>query len=185
MNPLSPAWDSFHLDSEGENVTFDFDRVIERRGTSSLKWSLCDENELPMWVADMDFRAPDAVAQALAARVEHGVFGYGLCPKALREIVVARLARLYDWQVDPEAILFLPGVVPSFNLAIRAFVKPDEGLLIQTPVYPPILRAAEEAGVLSRVEEGLVLVLAVQVHQAGADAAQLADRGEAAIDEGP
>lgn len=129
-------------------MTYDFDRVIDRRHTASLKWGRCGEDELPMWVADMDFEAPEPVIRALAERVQHGVFGYTECTPELRTVVVERLQRLYGWHVEPDALLFLPGVVPGFNVAARAFTGPGDGLLIQTPVYPPILHAAGEADLL-------------------------------------
>lgn len=127
-------------------MTYDFDRIIDRRTTGSTKWHYYDTDVLPMWVADMDFRAPEAVVAALRARVEHGIFGYEGPPPALREVIVARLERLYGWNVTPEAILFLPGVAPAFNLAIQTLLGPGDGVLIQTPVYPPILRAGGIAG---------------------------------------
>ncbi len=131
-------------------MTYNFDTVTPRRQTESIKWNWCDDDELPMWVADMDFPAPQPVLEALHARVDHGIFGYGQCGKELREVIVARLEQLYGWQVAPEALVFLPGVVPGFNMAARAFCQPGDGLLIQTPVYPPILHAAAGADLISR-----------------------------------
>lgn len=124
-------------------TTCDFNQLIERRETDCVKWDYYGHDVLPAWVADMDFPAPEPVIAALQARVKHGVFGYGMPPRELRDVIVARLARLYGWQVDSEALTFMPGVVPGFNLAVRAFTRPGEGLLIQTPVYHPILHAAE------------------------------------------
>jgi len=98
-----------------------------------------------MWVADMDFAAPEPAIAALQTRVEHGVFGYEAHPVALVEAIIARLQQLYGWTVAPEAIVFLPGVVTAFNLAAQAFVAPGDGLFIQTPVYPPFLGAARTA----------------------------------------
>ncbi len=118
-------------------MTDDFDCIIDRRATESIKWQIYGADVLPMWVADMDFAAPEPVIAALRARVEHGVFGYEAHPPALVEAIVARLQQLYSWTVAPEAIVFLPGVVTAFNLAAQAFLAPGDGLLIQTPVYPP------------------------------------------------
>ncbi len=129
-------------------MTYDFDRIIPRRQTESIKWNLCDEDELPLWVADMDFRSPQPVIEALQERVDHGIFGYGFPPDELREMIVARLACLYDWHVGPEALIFLPGVVPGFNLAAQALTEPGGGLLVQTPVYFPMLSAAENADLI-------------------------------------
>jgi cysteine-S-conjugate beta-lyase len=139
---------------------FGFDQIIDRTASESIKWQAYGRDVLPMWVADMDFRSPPAVMEALHERVKHGIFGYERHPSELCELIVERLARLYDWQVRPESIVFLPGIVPGFNLATRAFVRPDEGLLVQTPVYMHIVEAARDAGVqshdmpLTRQEDG-------------------------------
>ncbi len=123
----------------------DLDRVIDRRGSDSLKWSFYDD-ALPLWVADMDFRAPEPVVAALRDRVEHGIFGYGQEPPELRPLLVERLQRLYGWTVAPEAFLFLPGIVTGFNQAVRAVTAPGDGVLLHTPVYHPMLYAPENSG---------------------------------------
>jgi cystathionine beta-lyase len=127
-------------------MTYDFDQIVERRGSDSAKWGWYGEDVLPLWVADMDFHSPEPVIRALHERVEHGLFGYGLEPPDLREVIVERLQRLYGWQVSPEALVFLPGVVTGFNLACRAVTSPGEGVLVQTPIYYPILDAPGNAG---------------------------------------
>jgi len=124
----------------------DFDQLIDRRASDCLKWHAYDADVLPLWVADMDFRAPEPVIQALQRRVAHGVFGYCLAPPELREVIVERLARLYGWPVSTEDLVFTPGVVPGFNLAARAVTSPGDGMLVQTPVYPPILHAPANCG---------------------------------------
>ncbi|MFP3896549.1 MAG: MalY/PatB family protein [Anaerolineales bacterium] len=124
---------------------YDFDACIDRRGTDSLKWGRYGEDVLPLWVADMDFRSPEPVIRALQERVAHGVFGYGMEPPDLRELIVERLQRLHNWTISPEAILFMPGVVTGFNLAAMAVASPGQGLLLQTPVYFPMLHTAENA----------------------------------------
>jgi cystathionine beta-lyase len=115
---------------------------MDRRSTESVKWNLFDSDVLPMWVADMDFRAPEPVVQALKARVEHGIFGYPLEPVELRELIVERLQRLYQWSVLPEDIVFLPGVVTGFNLMGHAFMGAGGAVLMQTPVYHPFFGVA-------------------------------------------
>jgi len=122
-------------------MTRSFDRCIDRRRFESLKWHRYDEDVLPLWVADMDFRSPEPVIRALHERVEHGVFGYGTEPPELRGVIVERLQLLYGWQVSPDALLFLPGVVNGLNLVCHAVGSPGDGVLIQTPVYYPILDA--------------------------------------------
>jgi cysteine-S-conjugate beta-lyase len=122
-------------------MTYDFDQCIDRCCTESSKWHCYDADVLPMWVADMDFRSPEPIVTALRERVEHGVFGYGMEPAELRGVIVDWLQRLYGWQVGPEALVFVPGVVTGFNLACHALASPGDGVLMQTPVYYPILRA--------------------------------------------
>lgn len=124
----------------------DFDQIIDRRHTESVKWNWFDEDVLPMWVADMDFRSPEPVIEALKARVEHGVFGYGWPPKALKGAIQAHLMRRQGWDVAEEALDFISGVVTGFNHAIYSLTEPGDKVLIQTPVYPPFLAAPEEAG---------------------------------------
>ncbi len=115
-----------------------FDRIVDRRSTDSVKWNYYGD-ALPLWVADMDFRAPEPVIRALRQRVEHGIFGYGTEPSELRPLLVEHLQRLYGWEVPAKALVFVPGVMSGFNLTSRAVTRPGDGLLVQTPVYSPIL----------------------------------------------
>lgn len=119
---------------------------VNRQGSDSVKWGLNGDDVLPLWVADTDFAAPDAVIQALRQRVEHAVFGYPLDPPELAEVVVERMMRRYGWQLSAKDMLFVPGVVPGFNLAVQAVTHAGESMVVQPPVYPPILAAAENAG---------------------------------------
>jgi cystathionine beta-lyase len=132
-----------------EPVTYDFDRVIDRRWTESNKWHKYPADVLPLWVADMDFRSPEPVIRALRERVEHGVFGYGAAQPEFHEVFLERLQKRYGWRVSPEAILLIPGVIPGFNLAARAFTTSGDGLLLQTPMYPPIRRVPDNVGLSS------------------------------------
>jgi len=129
-------------------MAYNFDQFIDRRYSDSEKWHYYGDGVLPLWVADMDFLSPEPVIRALRQRVDHGVFGYGMEPPELREVVMDRLRNLYGWQVSPEALIFIPGVVPGFNLACRAVASPGDGVLVQTPVYPPILKAPANAGLI-------------------------------------
>ena len=123
-------------------MRYDFDTVIERRGTDSLKWSRYKGKDIiPMWVADMDFGAPQPVLEALHGRVEHGVFGYAVPPEELVAVVIARMAEKYDWQVEPAWIVWLPGLVPALNVVCRAFGDEGDEVLTFTPAYPPFLAA--------------------------------------------
>jgi len=127
-------------------MTNNFDRLIDRRHSDSVKWHHYGDDVLPMWVADMDFLSPEPVIRALRERVEHGVFGYGTDLPELRQVSVDRLAGLYGWRVLPQDFIFLPGVITGFNLACRAVTAPGDGMLVQTPIYPPILRVPGNVG---------------------------------------
>jgi cystathionine beta-lyase len=120
-----------------------FDELVERRSSGSAKWNYYPEDVLPMWVADMDFRTAPPIGRALRARAEHDVFGYAAPPPALAEALCARLERRFGWVVTPEQIVYYPGVVVGMNIAARAFSPGGSGMLIQPPVYPPILTAPE------------------------------------------
>ena len=136
-------------------MTYDFDRLIDRRGTHSDKWQKYGPDVLPLWIADMDFQSPEPVIRALRERVEHGVFGYlALEQPEFHELVADRLLKRYNWRVSPDAVVLIPGVIPGFNVAGRVLAAPGDGLVLQTPVYPPILRAASSIG-LTRQEAPL------------------------------
>ena len=121
-------------------MPYDFDRVIDRRNTESNKWHKFPPEILPLWVADMDFPSPEPVIRALRERVEHGFFGYGAEQPEFHEVTCDRLLKRYGWKVSPEALVLLPGVIAGFNMAARAVASPGDGILMQLPVYPPILR---------------------------------------------
>ncbi|PYN03896.1 MAG: hypothetical protein DME07_05310 [Candidatus Rokuibacteriota bacterium] len=136
-------------------MTYDFDRLIDRRGTHSDKWQKYGPDVLPLWIADMDFQSPEPVIRALRERVEHGVFGYlAFEQPEFHELFADRLLKRYNWRVSPDAVVLIPGVIPGFNVAGRVLAAPGDGLILQTPVYPPILRAASSIG-LTRQEAPL------------------------------
>ena len=121
---------------------FDFDTPVERRHTASLKWDRYKGRDiLPLWVADMDFKAPPAVVAALHRHVDHGVFGYTLPPDDLVEAVMDMLEREHAWVTRPEWIVWLPGLVSGLNVACRAVGDPGDAVLTTTPAYPPFLSA--------------------------------------------
>lgn len=127
-----------------------FDQVIDRRDTRSLKWTRYGRDVLPLWVADMDFPAPEPILQALHAAVDHGVFGYELPTLKLREAVAARMETLYGWKISPEMVVATPGIVAAFKVAARAVCRPGEGVLVQPPVYHPFLEVPEETGTVGQ-----------------------------------
>jgi cystathionine beta-lyase len=124
----------------------DFDRVIDRHGTGSLKWNRFDPGVIPLWVADMDFASPPEVIHALEERARHGVFGYTMPYDEIEREVVDYLARRHDIVVAGEWLCWMPGLVPALNLACRAFAGPGEGVMTATPVYPPFLSAPPYSG---------------------------------------
>src|SRR5512133_1727846 len=126
---------------------FDFATPIDRCQTASEKWDrYAGRDILPLWVADMDFRSPPAVIEALHKRVEHGVFGYTAPPGELIATVLEMLQREYDWPVREEWLVWLPGLVCGLNVACRAVGEPGDGVAAFTPVYPPFLSAPRLAG---------------------------------------
>ena len=135
-------------------MAHDFDTVVDRRQTESNKWRKYPADVLPLWVADMDFPSPEPVVRALRERAEHSFYGYGFEEPEFYEVIVDRLQKRFGWRVSAEAIVHLPGVIPGFNLACRSVAAPGDGLLLQTPMYPPILRAPVNCG-LTREEAPL------------------------------
>ncbi|WP_277977509.1 MalY/PatB family protein [Pantoea endophytica] len=127
-------------------MAFDFNQWIDRRHSDSLKWhKYGDRDVLPLWVADSDFRSPPSVIEAIKQRAEHGVFGYGATPTGLIDITLSRLAQRYNWQIEPDWIVLLPGVVCGLNLSVRAFTEVGESTVSPTPIYPPFRGAAKLA----------------------------------------
>jgi cystathionine beta-lyase len=125
----------------------DFDAPVDRTGTGSLKWDrYAGRDVIPLWVADMDFRSPAAVVDALHRRIEHGVFGYGTPPPGAEAAVLAMLQREYDWTVQPEWLVWLPGLVTGLNVLCRSVGSPGDQVVTMTPVYPPFLSAPVLAG---------------------------------------
>ncbi len=116
-------------------MTYNFDQIIDRRDTNSIKWKHYPQDVLPLWVADMDFLTPDPIRNALHAMLNRGVLGYEILMPHTREVVAARMGRLYGWKVDPAWVVATTGVVSGFNIAARVLCQPGDGVLIHTPVY--------------------------------------------------
>lgn len=117
-------------------MKYDFDELVPRKGTNSYKWdTVKDEDVLPMWVADMDFRTAPAIVGALQKRVEHGIFGYTKVPPAYYEAVVNWFRRRHAWLIEKEWIVYTTGVVPAISAIVKALTVPGDRVLVQTPVY--------------------------------------------------
>jgi len=125
----------------------DFESRIDRSGTGSLKWDKYQGRDiLPLWVADMDFRSPPCVDEALRARIDHGVYGYTIPYTEVEDAVLDYLKRDHGVVAEREWLVWMPGLVPALNTAARAFAEPGESVMTCSPVYPPFLSAPEWQG---------------------------------------
>jgi cystathionine beta-lyase len=132
-------------------LKYDFDKVIDRTGTESLKWVFPRKvlgvgDAIPMWVADMDFEAPPEVVEAVARRAAHGIYGYPIVPPGFWESVIAWQRTRHGWEVSKQWLAKAPGVVPAVNFCVRALTRPGDGVVIQTPVYFPFFDAVRNNG---------------------------------------
>nr|WP_297403526.1 PatB family C-S lyase [uncultured Marinobacter sp.] len=128
-----------------------FDQPVARENTCSVKFDarkavFGTEDIIPVWVADMDFAAPEAVTRALSERAAHPVYGYTLFPDSLYEAMIDWFRQRHHWDIRREWILMAPGVVPSLNAACMAYAGPGEGVIIQPPVYPPFFSSIRHSG---------------------------------------
>jgi cysteine-S-conjugate beta-lyase len=120
-------------------MPYDFDRVLDRRSNGGIKWNMYDPDVLPMWVADMDFASPPPIIEALHREVATGDFGYSRPSKELLDVICDRLAKRYRWDVTADQIVFIPSLVTGIYASCRVVGEPGDGVLMQTPVYPPFL----------------------------------------------
>lgn len=132
-------------------MKYDFDTVIDRRGTCSVKWDMAEQvfkvkDILPMWVADMDFRSPEPVIEALRRVAERGIFGYTGAPDSYYDAVIAWMRRRHGWNIEREWFVLTPGVVPALRLLVKAFTQPGDEVVVQTPVYYPFFDAIKDNG---------------------------------------
>ncbi|MEM0964832.1 MAG: PatB family C-S lyase [Verrucomicrobiota bacterium] len=129
-------------------MKYDFDSCPDRGGTGSLKWDRYSGKDiLPFWVADMDFRTAPEIETALASRLAHGVFGYTIPFDQPIASVVRYLQEQHGVRIDPEWLIWLPGLVPALNLIAQTFCSAEQGVITSTPVYPPFLTAPKNASV--------------------------------------
>ena len=115
-------------------MTYEFDKIVDRRGTNSLKWDV-SEGELPMWVADMDFQVAPEIKAAILKRAEHGVFGYSIIPKEWYDAYIKWWDRRHHFRMEKDWLLFVTGVIPAISSAVRRLTAVGENVLVQTPVY--------------------------------------------------
>ncbi|WP_026906984.1 MalY/PatB family protein [Paucisalibacillus globulus] len=125
-----------------------FETIHNRKNTRSVKWDLVkdlfqSEDVLPMWVADMDFQAPEAVNQALIERATHGIYGYTIVDESVKSSIVNWISKRHHWKIESHWLSFSPGVVTTLHMAIQALTEPDDAILIQTPVYTPFYNVIE------------------------------------------
>ncbi len=124
----------------------DFDKAIDRKGTASAKWDKYgDRDIIPMWVADMDFACAPPIVEALRARVDHPIYGYSNPPAGLIEATLAHLQDEYGWRVEPEWLVWLPGLVVGLNAVCRAYGREGADVITAVPIYPPFLSAPANA----------------------------------------
>ncbi len=130
-------------------MEFDFDKIIERRGSSCIKYDGMEKflgaaDALPMWVADMDFLTPEYLTDAIMKRASHGVFGYPLREEGYFTSLMGWLERRHQWKTERDWISFCPGVVPAVNLCVQAFTEPGDKIIVQPPVYFPFFHAVTD-----------------------------------------
>jgi aminotransferase/cystathionine beta-lyase len=127
------------------SMPFNFDAPVNRSNTDSIRWDrYAGDDVLPLWVADMDFQSPPCVINALAERVQHGLFGYTHAPDSLRSEIARYLQAHYHWAVDPDWIVILPSVVSGLYTAVRQLTTPHEHVLVPQPVYHHLRLACSE-----------------------------------------
>ena len=117
-------------------MTYDFDKIIQRRGTNCVKWDeVSDSDTIPMWVADMDFETAPCIMQALQERLQHGCFGYTFVPESYYDATIQWFHRRHGWAIDRSSFIYTSGVVPAISAIIKAMTNEGDKVLVQTPVY--------------------------------------------------
>jgi cystathionine beta-lyase len=132
-------------------MKYDFDEIIDRKETDSIKYDLRKtifgrEDVLPMWVADMDFKTPDFIIESIRSRLDHPVLGYTLEPSGMNESIVDWIKARHGWEVRKEWIVAGPAVVPSMAILVHAFTEPGDEIIVQKPVYFPFFRTIANHG---------------------------------------
>jgi len=130
---------------------YDFDHLLDRQNTCSLKWDFCQQilgvpGVIPMWVADMDFPAPPEVVEAVKKRAEHGAYGYPLVPDSFWTSIINWMKSRHRWEIKRDWLTRAPGVVPSLNICVQSYTAPGDKIIVQSPVYYPFFSAVENNG---------------------------------------
>jgi len=130
-------------------MKYNFDEIMQRHGTDSIKYDFAHrlgkpDDVLPLWVADMDFRAPQPVLDALEEKVRHGIFGYSESGEGYIQALQGWYEKRFDWKIDKSWVVKSPGVVYALSTAVRAFTNPGDAVLIQQPVYYPFAEVVRD-----------------------------------------
>ncbi len=130
-------------------MKFDFDRVIDRTGTASVKFDGLKQyfgrtDLIPMWVADMDFRVPESVINSIRQRTEHAIFGYPLITPGFYNSIIQWIWEKHGWDIAAEWIVFTPGIVPALSMSVMVLTEPGDKVLVQSPVYPPFFSSIQD-----------------------------------------
>ncbi len=129
-------------------LKYNFDKVINRKNTGSLKWDFYNrffesEDLLPLWVADMDFQVPPEVQEAVTEKARFGIYGYTECDQAYYDAIIYWMKKRHNWDIKKEWIYNTPGIVPALNWLVKTFTEPGDGIVVQPPVYYPFFHAIE------------------------------------------
>jgi len=132
-------------------MRYNFDEPVDRQGTSCVKYDSRKEvfgtdRVIPMWVADMDFKSPPFIIEALRRRLEHEILGYSIRPDEYFTSLKDWIKRRHNWDIKEDWVSFSPGIVPALNICTLAYTKPDDSIIIQTPVYFPFFNAVTDHG---------------------------------------
>ncbi len=130
-------------------MKYNFDEIIDRKNTACIKWDfskdfLGEDDLLPMWVADMDFKTPDFIAMAVQERAAHEIYGYSARPEGYYSSIINWVNIKHQWKIEKDWIIFSPGIVPAVNLAVLAFTLPGDEIIVQPPVYFPFFSAVKD-----------------------------------------
>jgi cystathionine beta-lyase len=132
-------------------TTYNFDKIIKRENTACVKYDLRKEffgndSILPLWVADMDFETPDFIREAILKRAAHPIYGYTFRTGDFSQSIIGWMRKRHQWEIKKEWVSFSPGVVPALNMAVLAFTKPGDKVIVQPPVYFPFFTAVKNHG---------------------------------------